>query len=150
MKCYIRKHYRKSTNFFLFQVWDFNISNIFYKSQNFNGWSVSPVITHWTYTCLSPWALKIKSGLKSIDFRHVFYLDNVSIDANVGVEFLATTLADKHMANVLPNYMLVMHWERLAILFRDIAEVNPVSLCLSREAFSSLKGISTGFAGEWW
>ena len=55
MKCYIRKH-------FWFQVWDLNISDIFYKSQNFNGWLVSPVITYWTYTCLSPWALLLKIG----------------------------------------------------------------------------------------
>ncbi len=32
----------------------------------------------------------------------------MSVDANVCVELLATTLADKHMANVLPNYLLVM------------------------------------------
>ena len=71
----------------------------------------------------------------------------MSVDANAGLEILATTLADKHMANVLPNYVLVMHWKRLEILVTDITEVNPVSLCLSREAFSSPKGISTGYAG---
>jgi hypothetical protein len=63
------------------------------------------------------------------------------------VEFLAPTLADKHMANVLPNYMLAMHWQRLEILVTDITEVNPVDLCLSRKAFSSPKLISTRFAG---
>ena len=62
----------------------------------------------------------------------------MSVDANVGVELLATTLADKRMANVLPNYVLVMHWQRF-----EITEVNPVSLCFSQEAFSSPKGIST-------
>ena len=71
----------------------------------------------------------------------------MSLDANVGVTLLVTTLAGKHMANVLPNYMLVMHWQRLEILFTDITEVNPVSLCLSRKAFSSPKGISKRFAG---
>ena len=71
----------------------------------------------------------------------------VSVDAVVGLELLATTLADKHMANVLPNYVLVMHWQRLEILVTDITEVNSVSLCSSRETFSSPKGISTGFAG---
>ena len=70
----------------------------------------------------------------------------MSVDANVGVELLSTTLADKHMANVLPNYVLFMHWQRLEILVTDITEVNPVSLCPSREAFSSSKGISTGLA----
>ena len=69
----------------------------------------------------------------------------MSVDANVGVELLATTVAD--MTNVVPNYVLVMHWQRLQILVTDITEVNPVSLCLSWEAFSSPKGISKGFAG---
>ena len=50
----------------------------------------------------------------------------VSGDANVGVKLLATTLAD--MAIVLPNYALVMHWQRLQILVTNITEVNPVSL----------------------
>ena len=63
----------------------------------------------------------------------------MSVVAIVGVKLLATTLADKHMANVLPNYMLVMHWQRLEILVTDITEVNPVNLCFSREAFSSPK-----------
>ena len=30
-------------------------------------------------------------------------------DAVVGLELLATTFADKHMATVLPNYVLVRH-----------------------------------------
>ena len=71
----------------------------------------------------------------------------MSVDANLGVELHPTTLADKHKANMLPNYVLVMHWQRLEILVTDITEVNPISLCLSREAFSSPKGISTGFPG---
>ena len=54
----------------------------------------------------------------------------MSVDANVGLELLATTLTYKHMANVLPNYMLVMHWQRLEILATDITEVNPVFICL--------------------
>ena len=71
----------------------------------------------------------------------------MSVDANIGVQLLATTLADKRMAILQPNYMLVMHWQRLEIHVTDITEVNPVSLYLSREALSSAKGISTGFAG---
>ena len=66
----------------------------------------------------------------------------MSVDTIVGVELLATTLADKHMTNMLPNHMLVMHWQRLKILVTYITEVNPVFLC-----FTSPKGISTGFAG---
>ena len=71
----------------------------------------------------------------------------MSVDANVSVELLATTLAGKHMDNALSNNMLVMHWQRLEILVTDIKEVNPVYLCLSQEAFSSPKSTSTGFAG---
>ena len=48
---------KKAPIVFGFQVWDLNISDIFYKSQKFNWWPVCPVITHWTYTCLSPWAM---------------------------------------------------------------------------------------------
>ena len=31
----------------------------------------------------------------------------VSVDAVVGLKLLATTIADKHMSTVLPNYVLV-------------------------------------------
>ena len=54
----------------------------------------------------------------------------VSVGATVGVEILATTHADKHIANLLTNFLLVMRWQRLEILVTDITEVNPVSLCL--------------------
>ena len=37
----------------------------------------------------------------------------VSVDAVVGVELLATTLAGKHMAIVLPNFVLARHLQRL-------------------------------------
>ena len=33
-----------------------------------------------------------------------------SIDSVVGVELLATTLVDKHMATVLANFVLVRRW----------------------------------------
>ena len=35
----------------------------------------------------------------------------VSLDSVIGVELLATTIADKHMATVLPNFVLVWHWQ---------------------------------------
>ena len=35
----------------------------------------------------------------------------VSVDAVVGVELIATTLADKHIATVLPNFVLFRHWQ---------------------------------------
>ena len=52
----------------------------------------------------------------------------VSVDAVVGLELLATTLADKHMATVLPKFVLVRCWQRLESLVTDITGVNP--LCL--------------------
>ena len=51
----------------------------------------------------------------------------VSVDAVVGLELLATTLADKHMATVLPNCVLVRHSQRLDSLVTDITRVNPFS-----------------------
>ena len=56
----------------------------------------------------------------------------LSDDAVVGLEFLATTLADKHLATVLPNYVLFRHWQRLESLVTDITGVNTFSLlCLA-------------------
>ena len=52
----------------------------------------------------------------------------VTVDAVVGLELLATTLADKHMATVLPNFVLVRRWQRLEILVTDITRMNPLSL----------------------
>ena len=52
----------------------------------------------------------------------------VSVDTVVGLEFLATTLADKHMATVLPNCVLVRRSQRLESLVTDITGVNPLSL----------------------
>ena len=54
----------------------------------------------------------------------------VSVEAVVGHELLSTTLADKHMDNVLPNYVLVRRLQRLESLVTYIAGVNPLSfLC---------------------
>ena len=53
----------------------------------------------------------------------------VSVDAVVGIELLATTSnAGKHMATVLPNYVLAWHLQRLESFVTDITEVNPFSL----------------------
>ena len=46
----------------------------------------------------------------------------------IGLELLATTLADKDMANVLPNIVLVRRWQRPESLVTDITGVNPLSL----------------------
>ena len=54
----------------------------------------------------------------------------VSVDGVVGVEPHATTLGDKHMATVLPNVVLLRHWQRLESLITDITGVNSLSpLC---------------------
>ena len=50
----------------------------------------------------------------------------VSVDAVVGLELLATTLADKHMATVLPNCVLVSRLQKLESLVTYISEVNPL------------------------
>ena len=52
----------------------------------------------------------------------------VSADAVAGLELLATTLIDKHMATVLPNCVLVRRLQRLEILVTDITWVKPLSL----------------------
>ena len=52
----------------------------------------------------------------------------VSVDAVVGVELLATTLAGKHMATVLPNFVLARHLQRLESFVTNITGVNPLSL----------------------
>ena len=61
--------------------------------------------------------------------RHTTHKLIVSLDIVVLVELLATTLANKHMATVLPNVVLTRHLQRLESLVTDIAGVNP--LCLS-------------------
>ena len=52
----------------------------------------------------------------------------VSVDAVVGLELLATTLADNYKATVLPNCVLVSCSQRLESLVTYITEVNPLSL----------------------
>ena len=52
----------------------------------------------------------------------------LSFDAVVGLELLATTLADKHMATVLPNYVLVRHSQRLESFVTYITGVNHLSI----------------------
>ena len=51
----------------------------------------------------------------------------LSVDAAVGLELLATALADKHMATVLPNCVLLMRSQRLESLVIYITGVNPLS-----------------------
>ena len=50
----------------------------------------------------------------------------VSVDVVVGVELLATTLAGKHIATVLPNCVLARHLQRLESFATDITGVNPL------------------------
>ena len=51
----------------------------------------------------------------------------VSVDAVVRDELLATTLAGKHMATVLPNFVIDRDWQSFVT---DITGVNPLTpLC---------------------
>ena len=52
----------------------------------------------------------------------------VSVDAVAGLELLATTLADKHMATMLPNCVLVRLLQRVESLVTEVTEGNPLSL----------------------
>jgi hypothetical protein len=52
----------------------------------------------------------------------------VSVDAVFGVELLATTLAGKHIATVLPNFVLAKKLQRLESFVTEITGVNPLSL----------------------
>ena len=52
----------------------------------------------------------------------------VSVDAVIGVEILATTLAGNHMATVLPQIVLARHLQRLKSFVTDITGMNPLSL----------------------
>ena len=44
----------------------------------------------------------------------------VSVDAVVGVELLATTVAGQHIATVLTNFVLARHLQRLESFVTDI------------------------------
>ena len=52
----------------------------------------------------------------------------VPVDAVVGLALLVTTLADKHMAPVLPNCVLVMRSQRLESLVTDLTGLNHFSV----------------------
>ena len=52
----------------------------------------------------------------------------VSVDTVIWVELLATTLAGKHIATVLPNFVLPKHFQRLESFVTDLTGVNPLSL----------------------
>ena len=49
----------------------------------------------------------------------------VSVDDVVGLELIATTLSDKYIATLLPDFVLVRCWQRLESLFTYITGVNP-------------------------
>ena len=52
----------------------------------------------------------------------------MSVDAVVGVELLTTTLAGKHIATVMPTFVLARHLQRLESFVTYITGVNPLSL----------------------
>ena len=55
------------------------------------------------------------------------------VDAVVGLEFLAATFEDKHMATGLQNYVLVRRLQRLESLFTYITGVNPLYMLLKAD-----------------
>ena len=52
----------------------------------------------------------------------------MSVDAVVGVEDLATTIAGKHMATVLQNFVLARYLQQFESFVSDIIGMNPLSL----------------------
>ena len=54
----------------------------------------------------------------------------MSVDAVLGVEGLATTLAGQHIATVLPNFVLARHLQKFESFVTDITGVNPLFLVL--------------------
>ena len=52
----------------------------------------------------------------------------MSVDAVVGFEHLVATLAGKHIATVLPNFVLAKHLQQLESFVTDITGVNLLSL----------------------
>ena len=70
---------KRSTYFFWFLFGDFNISNIFYKILNLNKCQLVLIITHWTYTCLNPWAsIRGVSGhLRSLNAANNFQMSSM-------------------------------------------------------------------------
>ena len=72
---------------------------------------------------------KVTKVLPLVRFKNKLLL--VSGDAVVCLKLLATTLADKHMATALPNYVLVRRFQRLESVVTYITRVTPLSLSLS-------------------
>ena len=54
----------------------------------------------------------------------------MSVDAVVGLKLLTKTLADKHMARLLSNFVLVRRWKRLESLVPGTTGMNPLSFSL--------------------
>ena len=59
--------------------------------------------------------------VRLITHKLLVYVDDV-----FGLELLATTLTDKHMATVLPKFVLIRRWQRLETLLTVITGVNPL------------------------
>ena len=74
----------------------------------------------------------------------------MTFDDAVGPELLDTTLADKHMATVLPKFVLVTHWQIVESLVTDITRsVSVLSLTLipSSNKMHSLTNQPSSLAG---
>ena len=85
-----------------------------------------------TWGMISSMVTLAKNGEVANDFLVVSLATHkilVIVDAVVGHELLATTLAEKHIATVLPYFVLLRCWKRFDSLVTDITMVNPLSLC---------------------
>ena len=71
-----------------------------------------------------------------------------SVDAAVGLELLATTLADKHMVTMLPNFVLIRHWQGHESLVTTLSLVFcPTTLIPSSNNINSLTNLPLTIAG---
>ena len=70
----------------------------------------------------------------------------VFVDNVVGLELLTMILADKEMAPVLPNFVLVRCWQRFERLITDITWVNHLFLVLCPPPWS--RPATTGISSQ--
>ena len=117
------------TNRIDFQLWCYRVSALFlelartvlFLSSSHSDWG-------WSLQCNGGPCLhgEVANGLPVVRLATHNLL--LSVDADVGFELIATTLADKPMATVLPKLVLVRRWQRLESLVRDITGVKALTL----------------------
>ena len=117
IKCYIKKTFaKKSLNFFGFLLGVLDIWDIFYKNPKLYLMASFPVITHLTYTCLSPWALLL-IFIIDLFYREIF-INYIICQRSGGRGFLwiltekkrkGTTLKVQSIALANPLYIYLIH-----------------------------------------